>query len=329
MAGGSEMAYMERLEGKSVLVTGGAGFIGGHVIELLLKRNYKVIVVDIQKPGKTYFFLRQLEAKVDYRRIDITSQKNIQVLFADVHPDYIFHLAALPTVGEAYRNPRKAFQVNIMGTVNILEACRRSTSIKGIIVASSDKAYGKTKEAYTEDSPLKGDHPYDVSKSCEDLIAQTYHKTYGLPIVVTRFGNVYGEGDMHFDRIVPGICKAVVTGETLSVRSDGTYIRDYIYVKDVADGYIFLLEHIQGIGGEAFNFSSEDTYSVLQLIEIAEKSLGVKIPYKILNSARNEIPYQHLDYQKIKKLGWLSSCTLEVGLKQTLDWYKRNAQTLF
>lgn len=308
---------------KSVLVTGGAGFIGSHVVELLLKKNYTVIVVDIQKPGKSYFFLRQLETKVDYRCVDITHQKSILSLFADVHPDYVFHLAALPIVEEAYENPRKAFQVNIMGTVNILEACRRSTGIKGIIVASSDKAYGKTKDTYTEDSPLKGDHPYDVSKSCEDLIAQTYHTTYGLPIVITRFGNVYGEGDIHFDRIVPGMCKAVATSETLSVRSDGTYVRDYIYVKDVADGYLFLLERIHSLVGEAFNFSSNDTYSVLKLIEITEKSLAVKIPYKVLNAAKNEIPYQHLDDGKVRKLGWRNKFTFESTMKSIIEWYRK------
>ncbi len=307
---------------KSVLVTGGAGFIGSHVVELLLNKNYKIIVADIQKPGKTYFFLRQLETKVDYRCIDIANQKSIQSLFADGQPDYVFHLAALSTVGEAYENPRKAFQINIMGTVNILEECRKNMGIKGIIVASSDKAYGKTKETYTEDSPLKGDHPYDVSKSSEDLIAQTYHKTYGLPVIVTRFGNVYGEGDLHFDRIIPGICKAVITGRPLAIRSDGTYVRDYVYVKDVAFGYIFLMEKSGEVKGEVFNFSSNDTYSVRNLIEIAEKSLGVTIPYKILNTAKNEIPYQHLDDVKVRKLGWRNKFTLELTIKSIIEWYR-------
>lgn len=322
MAGGTKMENMERLKGKTILVTGGAGFIGGHVVELLLSKNCKVIVVDIQKPGITYFFLRKLNEKVDYRCIDITHEKSVLSLFSDVHPDYVIHLAALPIVEEAYETPRKAFQVNIMGTVNILEACRKGKDIKGIIVASSDKAYGKMKETYTEDSPLQGDHPYDVSKSCEDLIAQTYHATYELPIVVTRFGNVYGEGDMHFDRIIPGICKAVATGKTLSVRSDGTYIRDYIYVKDVAKGYLFLLENILGIEGQAFNFSSDDMYSVLQLIEVAQRCLGVNIQYKILNAAKNEIPYQHLNDSKIRARGWKNQSTIRSSLKNTFLWYQ-------
>lgn len=306
----------------TVLVSGGAGFIGSHVVELLLKKNYHVIVVDTQKPNKSYFFLNNLDKKVDYQCLDITHQKDIHTLFTSQRPHYIIHLAALSTVEEAYKNPRRAFQTNIMGTVNILEACRSVSDIKRILVASSDKAYGKTKKIYTETSPLKGDHPYDVSKSSEDLIAQTYYKTYGLPVIVTRFGNVYGEGDLHFDRIIPGICKAVITGRPLVIRSDGTYVRDYVYVKDVAFGYIFLIEKSEELKGEAFNFSSNDTRSVLELVRNAQHILKIKIPYNIFNTAINEIPYQHLDDSKIRKLGWRSVYSLEKILPKTLHWYR-------
>jgi len=209
-----------------------------------------------------------------------------------------------------------------MGTINILDAARLLPNLKGIIVASSDKAYGKTRKAYKEDTPLRGDHPYDVSKSCEDLIAQTYHKTYGLPIVITRFGNVYGEGDLNFGRIIPDICKAVIQKKTLFLRSDGTYVRDYIYISDVVDGYIFLLKNIKKINGEAFNFSSKDTLSVIEVVKIAEKILKTKIPYKILNNAKNEIPYQHLSDKKIKKLGWKTKYSFDNCLKDVLEWYK-------
>lgn len=309
-------------KGATVVITGGAGFIGSHVVELLLKKNYHVIVVDIQKLNRSYFFLNNLEKKVDYQQLDILHQKDINSLFVSQHPDYVIHLAALSTVDEAYRNPRKAFETNIMGTVNILEACRNFSGIKGILVASSDKAYGKTKKIYKETSPLKGDHPYDVSKSSEDLIAQTYYKTYGLPVIVTRFGNVYGEGDLHYDRIIPGICKAVITGQSLAIRSDGTYVRDYVYVKDVVRGYVFLMEKSGELKGEVFNFSSNDTCSVLELVRKAQHIFKTKILYKIFDTAINEIPYQHLDDSKIRKLGWKLVYSLEKSLPKMLHWYR-------
>jgi CDP-glucose 4,6-dehydratase len=210
-----------------------------------------------------------------------------------------------------------------MGTVSILEAARATESVKGVIVASSDKAYGKTKKAYTEESPLQGDHPYDVSKSATDLIAQTYYKTYGLPVVVTRFGNVYGEGDLHMDRIVPGICEAIIKNKPLLIRSNGKYVRDYVYVKDVADGYLFLLKHIDKVKGEAFNFSSDDYFSVLDLVKKAEEVMEKKIDYKILNNAKNEIPYQHLKDKKIRRLGWKPNFSFETTIKYILDSYRK------
>lgn len=308
-----------------ILVTGGAGFIGGHLVELLLEKRYSVIVADIQKAGNTYFFKQKLDQKVDYKCVDITDKKSIGTLFFSAKPHYIIHLAAMPIVEESYLNPWLTFETNIMGTVNILEACRNTKSIKGIIVASSDKAYGKTKtkESYTEDSPLKGDHPYDVSKSCEDLIAQTYFKTYRLPVVVTRFGNVYGEGDLHVDRIIPGICKALATGDILTIRSDGTYVRDYIYVKDVAQAYFFLMQKLRDIKGEVFNVSSTENYSVLNLIDCAQSILKQKIPYIIANTVTNEIPYQHLDDTKIRSYGYKTNFSLGSTLPKIYAWYKR------
>lgn len=312
---------MERLTGKNILVTGGAGFIGGHVVEQLLKKKYHIIVADIQKPCKSYFFLRRLHRNVDYRIADITKRSQMKSLFASVRPSYVIHLAALPVVRKAYDDPYAAFETNIMGTVHILESCRRTPGIKGILVASSDKAYGKTDRPYTERSPLNGDHPYDVSKSCEDLIAQTYAITYGLPIVITRFGNVYGEGDMHFDRIVPGICKSLVTGMPLDIRSDGTFVRDYMYVKDVANAYIFLLENMETMRGEAFNVASQTTCSVLELIKKTKRALRKPIPYNIRNTAINEIPYQHLNDAKIRKLGWKTRYSFTESIRTTYRWY--------
>ena len=315
---------MERLTSQRVLVTGGAGFIGGHLVELLLKRNYHVTVIDIQKPCASYFFQKSLDQKAEYRIVDIRKRRQVESFFTLVNPAYVIHLAALPIVRDAYDHPLATFETNIMGTVNILESCRKSRNIKGIIVASSDKAYGKTNVSYTEDCPLKGDHPYDVSKTCTDLLAQTYYKTYGLPVVVTRFGNVYGEGDLYVDRIIPGICASLVTHTPLAIRSDGTFVRDYIYVKDVAGAYFFLLKKISSLIGQAYNIGSDTTCSVLGLIALSERILRRKIPYTVENTAVNEIPYQHLNDTKIRKLGWKNRHGFKKVLPGILRWYVNN-----
>lgn len=309
---------------RNILVTGGTGFIGGHLTGELVANGANVAVIDIVVHPKSTFALNNLNNKALLELIDIKDKKKVFGFFRRFNPDYIFHLAAEPIVQEAYANPHKAFETNIMGTVNVLEAARINGGVKGIIVASSDKAYGKTKKAYTENSPLKGDHPYDASKSAADLISQSYNKTYNLPVVITRFGNVYGEGDFHFGRIIPDICEAIIKNKTLKIRSDGTYVRDYIYVKDVVDGYFFLLKNINRIKGEAFNFSSSDTFSVLDFVKKAEKILKAKIPYKILNIVNNEIPYQHLDDSKIRSMGWNHKYSFDKTFPQILEWYRSN-----
>ena len=289
-----------------ILVTGGAGFIGTHLVQELRRLGIDVFVFDI---------------KTDLT-LDIRSLKKLEEVFKKFQPEFVFHLAAQAIVTSSYDNPREALETNVMGTVNVLEAVRISPFVKGLIVASSDKAYGKLDQGkYCETDPLKGDHPYDVSKSCADLISLAYYKTYGLPVVVTRFGNVYGEGDLHFDRIIPGICKAIIKKRPLEIRSNGKYVRDYLYVKDVVDGYLFLMKNFARTKGEAFNFSSSETLSVLELIKKVEEILKVKIPYKILNTAKNEIPYQHLDDSKVKKLGWENYYNLEKTFNGILERY--------
>jgi len=316
------MEDMGRLEGKRILVTGGAGFIGGHLVLALIGTGAKVSVLDIKVNSKSFFASQNLSSHASLDIVDIRDKEKVFEYFDKSSFDYVFHLAAEPIVEEAFIDPYSTFETNIMGTVNILEGFRRNKKIKGIIVASSDKAYGKTQKAYTEDSPLRGDHPYDVSKSSMDLICQSYFTTYKLPIVITRFGNVYGEGDLHFDRIIPGICKAVIKNEVLGIRSDGTYIRDYLYVKDVISGYITLFKSIDTIHGEAFNFSSKDNLSVIKVIHKAEKLLNKKINYKILNNVKNEILYQHLNDSKIRMLGWKPRYDLDSTLKSIVQWYK-------
>jgi len=311
------------IKGKKILVTGGAGFIGSHLVKRLAKLKAEVLVIDIRIDPKSYFATNQLRKKCKFSFVDIRNKKALQVFFAKNKIDYIFHLAAEPIVERVFDNPYLAFETNVMGMINILEEVRKSKKIKGVIIASSDKAYGKlSKYRYIETDPLRGDHPYDASKSCMDIACQTYYKTYGTPIAITRFGNVYGEGDVNLSRIIPGICETVIKKTTLRIRSDGTYMRDYLYVEDVVDGYIFLLENFNKCEGEAFNFSSKDSFSVINLIKIAEKILKTKIRYKILNTAKNEIPYQHLDDSKIRKLSWKNNYSLELTLPKIKEWYR-------
>jgi CDP-glucose 4,6-dehydratase len=207
----------------------------------------------------------------------------------------------------------------------VLEAVRLNKKIKGLIVASSDKAYGAHEGLpYKESYPLQGDHPYDASKSCADLLCNTYYQTYKVPVCVTRCGNLYGPGDFNFSRIVPDAARCGLAGEKLIIRSDGKFIRDYVYVKDIALAYILLAENMikKGIAGEAFNFSDEKPLSVLDMVKAVYKCLGVKPQYKILNKANYEIRKQFLSSAKARRmLGWRPQYSMERALKETIEWY--------
>lgn len=313
---------LKDLKGKRILVTGGAGFIGGHLVSTLLENQFKVCVLDINVLPKSLFALKNLSKKVQLKNIDVKNKKKVFNLFKENDFDYVFHLAAVASVLSSYDDPLLTFETNIMGTANVLEAVRKNKNIKGVIVASSDKAYGKTTKAYKEDFPLKGQDPFGVSKSSADLICQVYYKTYGTPVVVTRFSNVYGEGDLHFNRLIPEICKAIVKNEEFKIRSDGTFIRDYIYIKDVISGYMTLLNNIKDIKGEAYNFSSRDSLSVLEVIDKVNSLMDKKLIYRIVNNSKNEIPHQHLDDSKVRSLGWKPNYDLVSTLKSIVKWYK-------
>lgn len=317
---------MENMEikNKNILVTGGVGFVGSHLVEELIKLKTKVFVVDINLDKQSYLFTENLHKKSQVIDLNICDYKKLLALIKKYKIEFIFHLAAQALVEEAYKNPKQTLDNNILSTINILEAVRINPQIKGLVVASSDKAYGKLSIAkYTESDPLSGDHPYDTSKSVTDLISTTYYKTYKIPVVVTRFGNIYGEGDLNFSRIIPGIMKSLINNKTLLIRSNGKYVRDYLYVKDVVNGYILLAENIDKVKGEAFNFGSEETLSVLEVIKLIEKTLNKKTKYKILNTAKNEIPYQSLDYSKIRKtLGWKPRENIKSTAKKIFGWYK-------
>ncbi len=308
------------LKSKNILVTGGAGFIGSHLTDKLIKESNKVVVVDNLSSGRK----ENINRKAKFYKMDIRSPKLSDVLKRE-KIEIVFHLAAQPIVETAYSSPFETIESNIMGTTNLLEICRLNGKLKSIVVASSDKAYGKSdKLPYTEDSPLKGDHPYDFSKTATDLIAQTYFKTYNLPVVITRFSNTFGPRDVYFNRIIPGIFESIIKNKELLIRSDGKMVREYTYVDDIVDGCVKLAQNIDKIRGEAFNFGSKNIFSVMDVVKNIEEILGTKINYKILNIAKNEIPEQYLDWTKAKiKLNWEPKTSFEEGIGKTFEWYKK------
>lgn len=313
-----------KLKNANILITGGTGFIGSHLVEELVKIGAKITTTYLSENPLSYFFQKKLDKKVSKARIDVTNYNDVFDLITKKNIEYVFHLAAQPLVDVAYHNPSKTLSTNIMGTVNILESARHFPHIKGVIIASSDKAYGKlSKEKYFENDRLQGDHPYEVSKSAADLIAQTYFKTYNVPLVITRFGNIYGEGDLNFSRIIPGIMESIILRKKLLIRSNGKYVRDYLYVKDVVEGYLKLAENIEKVKGRAFNFGSQETLNVVDLIKQIEKCLKKKIDYKIMDTARYEIPYQSLDYSLItRSIGWRPKSTIKQTSRRILSWYR-------
>ncbi len=311
-------------DNKNVLVTGAGGFKGSHLVEELSKTNANIISLVRDFDPKSYFETQKLGEK----SIVVIGDLKDPIKMADILSKYeittIFHLGAQPIVTTALLNPRETLESNIMGTVNILEAARLYSKVEEIVVVSSDKAYGPCKTMpYKEEERLQGKAPYDVSKSCADLIAQMYANIYDLPVVITRCANVFGPGDLNWNRIVPGMIKAIIKDETLKLRSDGEMVREYIYVKDAISGYIKLAENINKTKGEAFNIASKNVLSVLKLIDKTSNALGKNVFYKILNQAKAEIPKQHLDGSKIKNLiGWKAKINFEEAIKNTFQWYE-------
>lgn len=312
-------------EGKNVLVTGGTGFIGSWITRNLFERKANVVVLvrDVAQP--------QIGIVPKIRAIvkgDLLDYEFLLRVLNDYEIDTCYHLAAQAIVSVANRNPISTFDTNIRGTWNILEAIRNSKSIKRVIVASSDKAYGKhEKLPYTEDFELRGLYPYDASKVCEDVLARAYFNTYGLPVTVTRFANVYGGGDFNFSRIIPDTIRLLLLNKQPIIRSDGTPVRDYIYISDVVDAYLLSGEKIEKTIGNAFNFGTNMPTSVLNLvnlmIKISDKNIKPLIEGK--GAPSGEIDRQFLDSSKAKRiLGWEAKVPLEEGLKYTYEWYEKN-----
>jgi CDP-glucose 4,6-dehydratase len=312
---------------KKVLITGFEGFLGSNLSKALVLSGARLFGLDI-KVGRKETILNELDYnKISVIKGSVTNFKLIERLIKKDKINVVFHLAAEATVGKCQDYPLKTFSVNIQGTWNILEACRYSKDVQSIIIASSDKAYGAHKNLpYREDLPLQGSHPYDVSKSCADLIANTYAHTYGLPVAITRCGNIYGPGDFNFSRLIPDAMRSLALNKRLGIRSDGNFVRDYVYVDDIVNGYLRLAELLkkQELSGEAFNLSNERPITVLELLQkIKQLNLcGHQLEYRILNIAKYEIRKQYLSSTKARRiLGWKPTYNLAQGLSKTADWY--------
>jgi len=316
---------------RSVFVTGATGLVGGWLTKHLLDQGAHVTTLVRDWVPASEFVHAGLAERVNIVRGGLASPYLLERALGEYEVEVVFHLAAQTIVGIANRNPLSTFESNIRGTWNLLEACRRSPLVKSIVLASSDKAYGdQATLPYNEAMPLQGRHPYDVSKSCADLIAQSYAHTFGLPVGITRCGNFYGGGDLNWNRVVPGTIRSVLRGEPPIIRSDGQFIRDYFYVEDGAAAYMLLARRLLEdamIRGAAYNFSNEAQISVLELVEKILAKLDSQLKPEILNQASNEIRHQFLSAERARKeLNWKPMFTLDQGLEKTIAWYRKALQ---
>jgi CDP-glucose 4,6-dehydratase len=312
---------------RPVLVTGATGLVGGWLVRRLLDAGADVVCLVRDWVPRSELQRSDLIDRVTVVRGDVRDQATLERAMGEYEIDTVFHLAAQTIVGIANRNPVSTFESNIGGTWSLLEACRRTPTVKQIVIASSDKAYGDCDVLpYDETTPLVGRHPYDVSKSCADLIAHAYAASYGLPVTVTRCGNFYGGGDLNWNRIVPGTIRAVLRNQRPIIRSDGSFIRDYFYVEDGAAAYMLLAEKMaadRSLVGEAFNFSNELQISVLDLVERILQAMGSDLKPDVRNEASNEIRHQYLSAAKARaRLDWAPMFTTEDGLTRTIRWYR-------
>jgi len=312
---------------RSVLVTGGTGFLGSWLVPQLMEAGANVVcLVRDWVPQSELVRSRRIE-QVKTVRGDVSDRDLIERVLGEYEVEIVFHLAAQTIVGIANRNPISTFATNIGGTWNVLEACRRSPKVSSIVIASSDKAYGDQEHLpYDESMPLQGRHPYDVSKSCADSIAQTYAVSYGLPVAITRCGNFYGGGDLNWNRVVPGTIRSILRGERPVVRSDGKFVRDYFYIEDGAAAYMLLAERLASnaaLRGQAFNFSNESQISVLELVDRILQKMNSSLRPEILNQASNEIRHQFLSAERARTvLNWHPQFTLDAGLDRAIAWYR-------
>jgi CDP-glucose 4,6-dehydratase len=309
---------------RPVLVTGCTGLLGSWLTASLVEVGARVVGLIRDELPSSELVRSGTLARITAVRGDVVDYGLMERVLAEYEIDTVFHLAAQTIVTIANRAPLGTFETNIRGTWTLLEAARRNPTVKRVVVASSDKAYGdQPKLPYTEEAPLHGRHPYDVSKSCADLIAQTYAHTFGLPVAITRFGNLYGGGDLNWNRVVPGTIRSALRGEQPVIRSDGTLRRDYLYIPDAVRGYLLTAQHLPDVAGEAFNFGLNAPMTVREMVDlIISLSPHPYLEPIILNQASNEIVDQYLLSQKARSvLGWQTSHSLEAGMRETIRWY--------
>jgi len=308
-------------------VTGASGLVGSHMVAALLASGADVAILLRDYDRRSELFRSGNIERVAVTEGELESLADVERAIAESGATVMFHLGAQTLVGVGLNAPLLTLESNVRGTYNVLEATRRqSQTVERLVVASSDKAYGQSDRPYTEDDPLRALSPYDVSKAAGDLIAQSYHATYGLRLGIVRCGNIYGGGDLNWSRIVPGTIRSFLKREAPEIRSDGTYVRDYIYVGDVVDAYLAVAESLDRpeVAGEAFNFASGAQVSVLDMVKAIAKLMGGQLPEpRVLNVAKNEIKEQRLSTEKGKRiLGWRSRVSLDDGLRATIEWYR-------
>ncbi len=311
---------------RNVLVTGATGFIGAHIARMLIEQGARVVCLQrdaVRANALEVFDLRRRTTVISGALEDYTLLERI---LNEYEIEAVFHLGAQAIVGAANRSPLSTFEANVRGTYCLLEACRVTKTVQRIVVASSDKAYGTHEHLpYTEDNALNGLFPYDASKVCTDVIARSYAHAYNVPVAVTRFANVYGPGDMNLSRIVPGTILSVLKDEAPMIRSDGTPIREFVYVDDVARGYLLLAEKIEEAKGEAFNFGTGEQVNMLDLVERIIRLAGKTLEPKVMLQTKiaGEIDAQYLSAAKVEeRFGWKAEINLDEGLRRTIAWYR-------
>ena len=312
---------------RPTFVTGGTGLVGNWLVRRLVDAGADVVCLVRDWVPQSELVRSGLIEQVKVVRGDVRDREVLERTLGEYEIDTVIHLAAQTIVTIANRNPISTFESNIAGTWNLLEASRRSPKVKQIVVASSDKAYGdQDKLPYNENTPLQGQHPYDVSKSCADLIARTYAVSYDLPVAITRCGNFYGGGDLNWNRIIPGTIRSILRGQTPIIRSDGEYIRDYFYVEDGAVAYMLLAEQLAArpeLKGQAFNFSNEIQVTVSQIVKKILTLMNSTLEPELRNEVSNEILHQYLSAEKARQmLGWSPLFTLDQALVNTIEWYR-------